>query len=180
MRNLLVVSSLAFITTAVSAACSWASPGAKPYMGSIPAAIDAYTDIPIDVRTMLKAKMGVRAYDDIVEITKSGVSGRYQYVPALMDMHFGGGMCSGVVDRSAWTDAATERALIYCVGQHCIAVPTVCRNVSRIIRRPMSSIDSAPKSTRPWPEAPIPRTVTEPNTMLLLMAAFLAFLKVRR
>ena len=38
------------------------------------------------------------------------------------------------VDRSRWTAQAEERGLVYCEDGHCVLVPTVCRNVSRIER----------------------------------------------
>jgi hypothetical protein len=40
------------------------------------------------------------------------------------------------VTRARWTDRMHERGLVYCEQGHCILVPTVCRNVSRIDRRP--------------------------------------------
>ena len=163
-------------------ACSWAAPGARAYAGDVPAAVDSYTDIPLDVRVKLKARMAARTYDDLVEITKGGIAGRFQYAPAMIDMHFRGGVCRGVVDRSAWSQDAVERALVYCEGTHCLAVPTVCRNVSRVIKRPTSSIEAVPRSTRPAPE-PLeaqPRTVPEPGTLWLAVGALAAACWLRR
>ncbi|MEN9420256.1 MAG: hypothetical protein RI988_3877 [Pseudomonadota bacterium] len=111
--------------------CSWDRPGADPYMGDIEAAVDRYRDIPPDVRARLKAKMRQRAYDDIAAITRDKIEGKRSY-SNLRDMHFGNGRVCREVGRSKWKPEAVERGLVYCEGEHCLIVPTVCRNVSRV------------------------------------------------
>lgn len=114
--------------------CSWNAPGHDPFMGDVVAAVDAYQDIPETTRARLKDRMARRAYDEIVRIRRDGIEGRGVYRSQISDMHFGNGRRCATVDRSAWSAAAEERGLVYCEAGHCILVPTVCRNVSRIQR----------------------------------------------
>ena len=103
-------------------------------MGDVVAAVDRYQDIPMAVRNTLKARMAARRYDEIVSIRRDAIVGKARYAPAIRQMHFGSGQVCASVDRSAWTPSAQERGLVYCEAGHCILVPTVCRNVSRITR----------------------------------------------
>ena len=114
--------------------CSWDQPGADPYMGDVVAAVDRYTDIPEPVRARLKARMETRQYDEIAAIRRDSVTGKRRYAPEIRDMHFGQGQVCRAVTRAKWADHMVERGLVYCESSHCILVPTVCRNVSRIKR----------------------------------------------
>jgi PEP-CTERM motif len=116
------------------AQCSWDRPGHDPFMGDVVAAVDRYTDIAPDVRARLKQRMALRNYDDIAVIGRDAIAGRSQYDTAIRDMHFGTGRICGSVSRAAWAPTQQERGLVYCEGNECIVVPTVCRNVSRIRR----------------------------------------------
>lgn len=104
-------------------------------MGDVVAAVDRYRDIPAPVRATLKARMAARQYDEIVSIRRDRIEGRARYDAAIRDMHFGTGQICGTVTRARWTDSAQERGLVYCESGHCLLVPTVCRNVSRITRQ---------------------------------------------
>jgi hypothetical protein len=113
--------------------CSWDKPGQNPYMGDVPSAVDRYADIPRPVREALKSRMRARQYDDIAVIKRDAIVGKNGAAySGLRDMHFGPGNVCRTVTRSKWTDTTTERGLVYCEREHCIIVPTVCRNVSRI------------------------------------------------
>ncbi|WP_067068746.1 MHFG family PEP-CTERM protein [Roseateles chitosanitabidus] len=117
-------------------ACSWDHPGRDAFTGDVPSAVDRYTDLAPDLRERLKARMRAHDYDDIVEISRDRIAGKAGYEPQIRDMHFGAGpgrVCA-TVSRERWSDAQRERALVYCEGQTCVMVPTVCRNVSRIAR----------------------------------------------
>lgn len=116
--------------------CSWDRPGMNPFMGELPAAVDRYPDIPPPVREKLKARMARLDYDDLVSIRRDSIDGRggYDYGRTISDMHFGTHQVCRSVTRSAWTPQMQERGLVYCESGHCILVPTVCRNVSRITR----------------------------------------------
>lgn len=116
--------------------CSWDHPGADPFMGGVPAAVDRYTDIPAEVRERLKERMLRRDFDEMASIRRDSITGRYRYSPEIRDMHFGTGRVCRSVTRSKWAPDAVERGLVYCEGEHCIIVPTVCRNVSRVTRLP--------------------------------------------
>lgn len=122
--------------------CSWDNPGHSPYMGSIEEAVDRYRDIPPEVRQRLKAKMRTRTYDDIATITRDKVEGKRSY-SNLRDMHFGGGRVCRQITRDKWKPTMVERGLVYCEGEHCLIVPTVCRNVSRITADTPLDIETA-------------------------------------
>jgi len=104
-------------------------------MGDVVTAVDRYQDIPLAVRERLKQRMRERRYDEIVSIRRDGVTGRADYSSEITDMHFGEGSVCKTVSRKQWATQAEERGLVYCEGQQCILVPTVCRNVSRIKRK---------------------------------------------
>jgi len=127
-----------------SASCEWRAPAADPYVGEVPAAVDSYTDIPPATRARLKARLREFAYDDIVAIRRDAIEGRYRYEPALLDMHFGKGRLCAKVTRQSWRPEHEERGLAYCEDGHCIVVPLVCRNVSRIVRRAAVAMLGAP------------------------------------
>ena len=114
--------------------CDWNRPGHRPFMGDVVGAVDRYTDIPADIRARLKARMAERKYDEIVSIRRDSIVGTSDYSPTIRDMHFGPGRVCKQVSRAKWTAAMQERGLVYCEDRHCILVPTVCRNVSRIAR----------------------------------------------
>lgn len=114
--------------------CSWDRPGHDPFVGEVVPAIDRYSDIPAAVRERLKERMAARRYDEIVEIRRDSIRGRAQYSPEIRDMHFGQDRVCRQVTRSAWSEGMQERGLVYCESGHCILVPTVCRNVSRVDR----------------------------------------------
>jgi hypothetical protein len=132
--SLALTTALAAVQTVAS--CSWNEPGHNPYMGTMSAAVERYTDIPAPVRQKLRERMAVHAYDDLVAIRRDSITGRHRYAPELKQMHFGAGQVCGRVDRARWSDGALERGLVYCESGHCLVVPTVCRNVSRVQRLP--------------------------------------------
>lgn len=127
-----------------SASCEWKTPAGDPFVGDVPGAVDSYTDIPVRTRERLKVRMKAFAYDDIVSIRRDAIEGNYRYEPALLDMHFGQRRICGKVTRNSWHPDHVERALAYCEDGQCIVVPLICRNVSRIIRRPAVQTGGAP------------------------------------
>ncbi len=132
--------------------CSWNDPGRDRYRGTVAAAVDRYTDIPEAVRERLKSRMASYQYDEMAAIRRDSVTGKAHYAPNLRDMHFGAGQVCGTVDRSSWRDDHVERGLVYCEDTHCIIVPTVCRNVSRIDRLPPPA-DQRARSNQPATQA---------------------------
>jgi hypothetical protein len=132
--SLLASIALAAASGASLPACSWDRPGVDPFMGDVVAAVDRYKDIPAAVRVRLKERMQKRRYDEIVSIRRESIDGEASYGSEIRDMHFGTGKVCATVTRSRWTDQMHERGLVYCEDSHCVLVPTVCRNVSRIER----------------------------------------------
>ena len=120
------------LAAAVQPTCSWDHPGSNPYTGSTADAIDRYTDIPESVRGTLKRRVADHLPDDRVEITRDHISGKSQYNPAIRAMHFGSSSVCESVSRNKWSELRSEPAAVYCVGEHCILVPKICGNVSRI------------------------------------------------
>lgn len=116
------------------AKCDWDRPGVNPFMGDVVAAVDRYRDIPPLVRTRLKQRMADRNFDEFVTIGRDSIKGENYYDPKIRDMHFGAGTVCGDVSRAGWSARTKQAGLVYCEGDHCILVPTVCRNVSRIHR----------------------------------------------
>ncbi|MBL8353193.1 MAG: MHFG family PEP-CTERM protein [Burkholderiaceae bacterium] len=115
-------------------ACSWDRPGHEPFMGDVVAAVDRYADIPAPTRARLKSRMASRSYDEIVSIRRDAIVGKGRYQSDIREMHFGNGQVCATVSRAQWNADHAERGLVYCEDGHCILVPTVCRNVSRITR----------------------------------------------
>lgn len=121
----------------ISASCVWDAPrGTHAVTDVKPSSlVDNYKDIPAAVRQRLKTRMDALRYDEVTEIRRGSITGTYAY-SGLRDMHFGarGDKVCREVSMTNWSPTDVERALVYCEDGHCIAVPTVCRNVSRITR----------------------------------------------
>lgn len=125
----------AVMASAVGSGCSWAHPGANPYRGAPPAVLDDFA-MSDGTRRQLRALMTARRYTDVVTITRDRITGQHIYSD-LRQMHSGHGqVCHGNVDRSDWSATHEERGLVYCVGETCVVVPTICNNVSLLTRRP--------------------------------------------
>ena len=142
------------VSGTVSPSCSWDRPGANPFKGDVVAAVDRYLEIPESTRAVLKQRMARRAYDEIATIKRDSIEGTYRYAD-LRDMHFAQGRICRTVTRDRWSPQATERGLVYCHEGHCLIVPTVCRNVSRITRVPMTESEGA-EAPGPEPALDIP------------------------
>lgn len=185
------------VTLAVVAACSWNNPGSNPYIGPIPEAVYSYTDIPKSVQDRLYNRMQRRDYDDIVQIGAETIAGANNYSD-LRQMHFGNNRRCEEVDRSKW-EGRIERGLVYCEGEYCLVVPTVCRNVSRITRLVTAPqhVDKLENNYRSDEEAQLRellkqqqeeearrrkrvQTVPEPSTLALVMGAMIAILRLKK
>ncbi len=133
-------------------------------MGNVVNAVDRYSDIPAATRAVLKRRMAARQYDEIAAIRRDSITGKHAYAPELRQMHFGAGQVCGTVTRSNWKDNAVERGLVYCEDGHCLIVPTVCRNVSRVTR-----LEQAPETQAAPPRSlndEGPKTAAQPTTEL--------------
>jgi hypothetical protein len=142
----------ALAANATLASCSWDRPGKNPYMGELPAALDRYTDLPSDVRTKLKDRIAKQQYDDVVDIKRDAIistQGKFTYISQIRDMHFGdkGRVCA-TVTRKRWKASTTERGYVYCESGQCVMVPTVCRNVSRVMQNKSPAV-AADKAVAP-------------------------------
>ena len=168
------------IAATASGSCSWAHPGANPYRSDPTAALADFA-MPDETRRELRARMSAHRYTDVATITRDDIVGQQRYGD-LRDMHSGHGQtCHGAVDRSAWAAERQERGLVYCVGDTCVIVPTICNNVSLVTRRPEQAaqdaegdgpIDIAPAAGA-TPPADVPPTLTaeSPGDVLAPMSS---------
>lgn len=117
-------------------ACVWDRPGHNRFTGDVAAAVRHYADIPAPVAARLRQRIQARDFDDMAEIRRDSIAGRYRYAPDLRDMHFGSGQICRTVTRAGWAPGALERGMVYCEAGHCLIVPTVCGNLSRVTRLP--------------------------------------------
>lgn len=141
-------------TLSVSATCSWNRPGVDPYRGDTATALAHYPDIPAAQRQVLLDKISAGKPDDKVAIRRDAIVGDGRYDPAIRDMHFGKSRMCSSVDRSRWSEARSEPGAVYCADEHCILVPRICGNVSRITRR------AKPKPEQP--DEPVAVTASAP------------------
>jgi hypothetical protein len=123
------------VATAIQPSCSWDRPGINPYRGNVRDALERYADIPDVDRIALKHRIEQGQADEQVQITRDAIRGQREYDPAIHDMHFGAASVCHDVTRGKWDAARTEAAAVYCVKDHCILVPKICGNISRISRR---------------------------------------------
>lgn len=180
---------------AIVTACSWNNPGANPYVGQVPNAVYSYADIPKPIQDRLYSRMLRQDYDDIALIGSETIMGAHVYSD-LRQMHFGNGKRCEAVDRSKWS-GRMERGLIYCEAEHCLIVPTICRNVSRVTRvmTTPKHVDQLERNFRTEEEErlrellkkqeeertrQVARTVPEPSTFALVFGGLLLALGLRR
>ena len=141
------------LSTALVAAptgCSWAHPGANPYRGDPTHALADF-NLPEPTRQKLRTMMAAHRYTDVATITRDDIVGAHGYTD-LREMHSGHAkVCHGDVDRSAWSAKHRERGLVYCAGDACVIVPTVCNNVSLVSRKPdrVAALDDEPIDIEP-------------------------------
>jgi hypothetical protein len=149
----LLATALLATSHAVVPACAWDRPGHNRFTGDVAAAVQHYADIPAPVAARLQARIRARDFDDMAEIRRDQIQGKHQYAPELRDMHFGKGSICQTTSRSKWSDSATERGMVYCEGEHCLIVPTVCGNLSRVTRLAGPAIAGA--GTAPVTDEPL-------------------------
>ncbi len=152
------------IAVTAASTCSWAHPGANPYRGDPVSALSDFS-MPEETRRQLRVLMTAHRYTDVATITRDAIVGQQHY-EGLREMHSGHGQtCHGAVDRSAWSDQLQERGLVYCVGDTCVIVPTICNNVSLASRKPDEHTQAA-EDEEPIdisPAAGPPPTVASPS-----------------
>ena len=139
---------LAAIST-VQPHCSWDRPGVNPYTGSAAAALERYSDIPAEIRAELKRRIEQGQPDDKVSIKRDSIGGKYAYEPAIRDMHFGRASVCRTVTRAKWSAERDEPGVVYCAKEHCILVPKICGNVSRVSRSKAPATAMAPPPPPP-------------------------------
>jgi hypothetical protein len=151
----LVLAAALAATSAAIPVCSWDRPGHNVFRGDVVAAVDRYADIPAPVRARLKARMADYRYDEVATIRRDSIVGRHVYTD-MREMHFGQGQVCRTVTRDKWADGAEERGLVYCESGHCLIVPTVCRNVSRVTRAPAPAATAGGDAANPPVHAAAP------------------------
>lgn len=169
----------AIIASAAAVGCSWDHPGANPYRGptvqSVKAAVARY-GLPVETQQLLIEKARTLDVTATVVITRDGITSQQGEASNLRDMHYGKGhICKGEVLRTRWTDQHAETALVYCARGECIAIPTICGNVSRIDFVPTAAASARSERgdlPRFWQGTPrTHNTVPSPSTLSLVLLA---------
>lgn len=144
--------------------CNWDNPGQAPFRGGdTVAAVESY-NFPTPAKLELVYKIQKGYNDATVYITRDEIKTAFGAADNLRDMHFSGGKkCYGYVSRSTWPVNHEQKALVYCSGQYCLAVPVICGNISRIDYFPKTKKDP---QINPKIEY---HSVPEPSTYLLVL-----------
>jgi PEP-CTERM motif len=153
--------------------CNWNHPGADRYTGSVESAIISY-GFPLPTQSALIAAWEARNVTDTVVIDRDSIRGKaHEYAPEIGFMHFGsrGAVCN-TVTRASWTADHVESAIVLCADGECIAIPSVCTNVFRLVRRParlnqppMGDLGDGPLAPAEpeWVSWPEPTTYASPE-----------------
>lgn len=162
----------------VASSCYWNNPGTDPYRkypfdAAVVTALKNY-NFPQSVQTELAWKIKHMFSDAVVDITKTELHATGGTASNFRDMHFGKNtLCRGEVVRNHWTTDHKESALVYCSDSYCVAIPTVCGNISRIdyvpaVRTPeIVSFQEHPPKFWEGDLDPLAKNVSEPNSLLL-------------
>lgn len=129
--------------------CDWSNPGTDRFTGDVPAAVDAYQDIPVETRVKLASRLEQRAFDEIVTITATDITGRYTYAPELWAMHYGTGRICMRVTRAQLQ--GPHYGLAYTEDGYTIIVPNDCGNVARATRLEQPAAPTAHALSAPLP-----------------------------
>jgi len=119
------------------ATCEW-SPGSNRSTVD-PIAAVFRLELPAPVRGALIAKMRRHKFDDVVTITRDGItsdSGAEQYAATIANMNFSTGRLCRSVTRTRWSAAQRESAIVYIVGEYAIGYAATCGNLFVLTRRP--------------------------------------------
>lgn len=170
--------------------CDWNKPGHNPYRGTVAEAVARY-NLPKNAQYEIIEKARQVRPDATLTISRDGALSTTGDQFSLTNMHFGkGSVCKGEVRRNTWADTHREIALVYCSGEHCIAVPIICHNVTLL--RPVEGLRDVPRISdtdwllhrgvpAPEPKAtPTVHTVPEPSTYALFGIGALALVLTRR
>ncbi len=161
--------------------CSWNNPGVNPYKGTPSNAIDYYLDIPKESREILKSRIAAYEPDEIVDITKHGIFGNHGYGSDIEEMHFSTNSVCTNISRDRWPENMIQKGAVYCEGKHCILVPYICGNFSRI--RKIEDVRVLPKI--PMPEQlPFQKTdptpIPEPGSIALILGGLASLFLIRK
>lgn len=161
--------------------CSWDHPGANPYTGNVSDAVDYYFDIPKATRAVLKTRITTHSYDEIVDITKYGISGKEGYGTTVSEMHFGPNLICTNVTRTRWPENMVQKASMYCEDKYCVIVPFVCGNISRVWKT--KDVPEKPPfdiSKLYPPLAPKPTPISEPGSLALMVGGLTSLVVLRK
>lgn len=123
-------------TVTVDPVCVWNDRGLHRVTVPVSSLVDNYVDIPPETRARLKQRIDRYQYDEMAVISRDGIKSDLFTYSGMQYMHFGTGkrVC-GEVKTDHWAPGDIERAMIFCDGAYCLAVPTVCSNLARVTRR---------------------------------------------
>jgi hypothetical protein len=123
-------------TVTVDPVCVWNDRGLHRVTVPVSPLVDNYPDIPPETRARLRQRIDRFQYDEMAVISGDGIKSDLFTYSGMRYMHFGDGrkVC-GEVKTDHWAPGDIERAMIFCDGDYCLAVPTVCSNLARVTRR---------------------------------------------
>lgn len=153
------------LAASIASSCSWDSPGANRFTGDASAAVQQY-EMPQSIRNRLSERLRQHDFDEVVKITRDSIRGEAEY-DDLREMFFGENRLCRSVSRQKWSPSAVERGLVFCEGEYCVLLPTVCGNLSRVSRvRAREPLAGGPDSLVPLtpivlPLVELPKVTTE-------------------
>ncbi|WP_431101112.1 S8 family serine peptidase [Roseateles noduli] len=133
--------------------CAPARPGLLRDDASAASGLDRYTDLSPDVRRQLAQRIADLRVDDLVMLGRAGVSGQYRYDDEIRHALIGGQLCDRL-DLSAWKASDEASALVFCEGDHCVAMTVDGRMLARLTRRKPDAFDALAQALRVRPGGP--------------------------
>ncbi|MDH0868234.1 S8 family serine peptidase [Mitsuaria sp. GD03876] len=116
-------------------------------------ALERYTDLSPAVRDALARRIEQLRVDDLVMLSRDGVSGQYRYDDEIRHALIGGQLCDRL-DLSAWKAADRASALVFCEGETCVAMTVDGRMTARLSRRKPDAFDALAQALRVRPGGP--------------------------
>lgn len=115
--------------------------------------LERYTDLSPDVRKQLAQRIADLRVDDLVLLSRAGVSGQHRYDDEIRHALIGGRLCDRL-DLSAWKAADEASALVFCEAEHCVAMTVDGRMLARLTRRKPDALDALAQVLRVRPGGP--------------------------
>ncbi|WP_431049590.1 S8 family serine peptidase [Roseateles sp. L2-2] len=120
---------------------------------SVASGLARYTDLSPDVREQLARRIADLRVDDLVMLSRGGISGQHRYDDEIRHALIGGQLCDRL-DLSAWKASDEAGALVFCHGGQCVALTVDGRMLARLTRRKPDAFDALAQALRVRPGGP--------------------------